>query len=822
MLYLVSILSFLSFLFPDSVLSERYTTLSELEEKINMWSEEFSQNEDPYPNASNEGVIFHHEIIGYTGVDQFPIWAIKLSFNANVDEDEPKVLILGQCHAEEIYGLEIAVELIEWLLNPHDEGNSTYWQSIYSIMSESEIWVIPTHNPEGLNVVHGWIDDLNQFQQDESFRKNKYDANNNGIFDFVYGLGDDIDGVDLNRNYDFNWIFGDEFEQTDTGCSGNPSYLSNYDYYRGPQPFSEPEIEAIKNFTEENNFLLSIAYHSSRSGCVSEKVISPWLWDGDKGAPDLPVISRLGEEIASKTPSWDGLGFYYPANSTSRRGNAHDWLYSQTGCIQYLIEVGTSDMQSDDVELIDDTIFNNMQGLMHLLKRAAGTTIQNGPDAYQITGLVTDSYGEPVHAEIKILEFDGPMLQPRYTDSFGRFTRLLIEGTYTLEVLADGFEPYTYQFVPSSSVPTIHDVTLMSLPEYLVDFEFTFPDNFNEPIIATLENDFKVDTLYTSYDYTSADSFEEISQINLEGISIPSGEYRLKIKSPNIFPEIIDLNIHEDILVTVDVKWKGVVFTDDFIDLNKWNNQGEWVIEEIDYSEFSEDDNYDDFDDYSGDDAFDDYFIELIYNNNYLKSQNSDFYENNVYSLLTSMNSFSDIYNNTGKYALQTSLWYELEWDNDFMSIYLSCEGCENDTLGVISGHSLYRTARFSDPSGITLAPVMTYSRHVFPVNLNETSSTINILFSTDETLDYRGVLMNDFNMLFKPDDECFKGDISLDGAIDVNDIVMMVNIIFEDYGNEFYAAPHSNIIFCTSDMNSNGITNINDIVILVEDILYN
>ena len=691
-------------------------------------------------------------------------------------------------------------------------------------MSESEIWVIPTHNPEGLNIVHGWIDDLEQFQQDESFRKNKYDANENGVFDFVYGIGDDIDGVDLNRNYDFNWIFGDEFEQTDTGCSGNPSYLSNYDYYRGPEPFSEPEIETIKNFTEENNFLLSIAYHSSRSGCVSEKVISPWLWDGNKGAPDLPVISRLGEEIASKTPSWDGLGFYYPANSTSRRGNAHDWLYSQTGCIQYLIEVGTSDMQSDDVELIDDTIFNNMQGLMHLLKRAAGTTIQNGPDAYQITGIVTDSYGEPVHAEVKILEFDGPMLEPRYTDSFGRYTRLLIEGTYTLEILADGFEPYTYQFVPSSSVPTIHDVVLTNLPEYLIDFEFTFPDNFNEPIIATLENDFKVDTLYTNYDPHDpiglVDSFEEISQINIENFSAYHGEHTLKIYSDtnkqfesNIFPENIILNIYENMSINVDIKWKGVVFIDEFDNLNKWNNQGQWIIGESNFENIN--------------DVWESHVdTGLDFGLNVLKSQSSDYYNNNAYSLLTSINAFSNSHNSSGEYVLAANIKHELEWDNDFVSFFLSCNGCENDTLLTISGHNTGIQQNHFLSAGMMGFSFKNAVSYFQPIELNENFSNLNIILSTDETLDYRGAELWNCEILFKPDDECFKGDVSLDGAIDINDIVMMVNVIFEDYGSgipgTIYSTSFSNIIFCTSDMNSNGITNINDIVILVEDILYN
>ena len=115
---------------------------------------------------------------GYSGVDNLPIWAIKLSFNANIDEDEPKMLILGQCHAEEILGLEITIELIEWLLDPFSSANPIYIQSLLSILNTSEVWIIPTHNPDGLSVVHGWYDSMNTWYQDESFRKNKYDTYN--------------------------------------------------------------------------------------------------------------------------------------------------------------------------------------------------------------------------------------------------------------------------------------------------------------------------------------------------------------------------------------------------------------------------------------------------------------------------------------------------------------------------------------------------------------------------------------------------------------------------------------------------------------------
>ena len=106
--YLVSLLIGISFLVCQSSLNDRFTSLDELETKINQWHLDFGSNINPFPDfAPNVGIIFHHEIIGYTGVDNLPIWAIKLSFNADIDEDEPKILILGQCHAEEIYGLEM-------------------------------------------------------------------------------------------------------------------------------------------------------------------------------------------------------------------------------------------------------------------------------------------------------------------------------------------------------------------------------------------------------------------------------------------------------------------------------------------------------------------------------------------------------------------------------------------------------------------------------------------------------------------------------------------------------------------------------------------
>ena len=61
-------------------------------------------------------------------------------------------------------------------------------------------------------------------------------------------------------------------------------------------------------------------------------------------------------------------------------------------------------MQPFDVALIDDTVDRNLKGAYHLLKRAAGINVQDGPDKFQITGIITDaSTNLPIQAEVEIL-----------------------------------------------------------------------------------------------------------------------------------------------------------------------------------------------------------------------------------------------------------------------------------------------------------------------------------------------------------------------------------------------------------------------------------
>ena len=392
---------------------------------------------------------FRVDTIGFSTQDLIPILAVKISDNVELKEDEPQVLFVGQVHAEEVLGVEVVLDLMEDLLFP---DNSIY--SHMNILKQfMEIWIVPTANPEGLNVIHDGLD--------MSFRKNKKDLSPegpypNGIFDYESTIGNDIDGVDLNRNFGFNWAFGDTFLEPD-----NSDYASHYDYYKGEEPFSEGEAIALRDLALENDFVFSIVWHSSRSGNLSEKVFTSWRWEETKDSPDLDLMKTIADQFSELLETEDGTGSYLSVYSGSRNGKLHDWFYKETGCIQYLVECGTANLQPDSI-LIEDTIDRTKPAMIYLMDRALGYNV----DAAQVTGIVYDaSTNQPIEgAIIEILEHTGSVLKHRLTNEFGRYRRILNPGSYTISIRAEGYLPQEIYTVANNSAMTMENITLLPAP----------------------------------------------------------------------------------------------------------------------------------------------------------------------------------------------------------------------------------------------------------------------------------------------------------------------------------------------------------------------
>ena len=432
--------------------------------------------------------IFRVDTIGYSQHDHLPILAVKISDNVQQKEDEPRVLFLGQCHAEEILGVEAVIKFIDLMLNPAP----AMAMHIHTLRTNIETWIIPTHNPEGMEVVFSELD--------VSYRKNKHDFSPdgpwpNGIFDYDPSIGNDFDGVDLNRNYDFNWMFGENFGELDP-----TPYGAHYDYFKGLAPFSEPETRAIRDLALEHDFMFSIAWHSSRSGNLSEKVFYPWDWDG-KTTPDNQEIIAIGETMANLLINESGQGNYLPVYGGSRNGKAHDWFYAATGCFQYLIECGTANLQPDSA-LIEDTVDRLLPAMLYLMDRLIGY----GTDATQIAGFITSESSPLADARVEILELSGSVQDPRLTDEFGRFRRIVHPGTYTLVTSKPGFFPDTTIVTSNISSLTNVNIDLHRRPIHNVGFTIA---GSSMPVTVVFSSGEVVDTVNMSAGTNYIDLFED-------------------------------------------------------------------------------------------------------------------------------------------------------------------------------------------------------------------------------------------------------------------------------------------------------------------------
>jgi len=358
------------------------------------------------------------DTIGYSTTDSLPIFAMKISDNVKVDEDEPEILYVALHHAEELLGLELCMYMIDELVtNYHLDSTITHW------VDEREIWFVPLLNPEGHSVVMQGID--------TTWRKNKRDNNNNGIFDLDY------DGVDPNRNYDFYW--------TEGGSSYPPS-----EYYRGPAPFSEDENRALRDLCLAHNFVLSNTYHSARTG-LGEVIYYPWRAAGYY-SPDYPFIRQVADSMSKLIVNEVGNGHYLALPGTGVDGRARNWIYGICGTFCYCVEICTTTIVPG--WMVDDICLRNSIGSYYLLNRV---------NSSGITGCIYDSLtDEPLQAEVVIKGYYDPTLPPRMSDpTYGRFLRILNEGTYDIEIHKSGYESlYLNDIVVEQGKMTEFDVLL--------------------------------------------------------------------------------------------------------------------------------------------------------------------------------------------------------------------------------------------------------------------------------------------------------------------------------------------------------------------------
>jgi hypothetical protein len=342
------------------------------------------------------------ETLGYSTTDGQAIWGLKISDNVDIDEDEPVVLYDGLHHAEEVVGLEVCM----WMI---DELTSNYGvvDSITQWVDDIEIWFIPLLNPDGHWVVTSGLD--------TTYRKNIHDNNGNGTFEL------DLDGVDPNYNYDFNWAEGGSGEWTSP-------------YYRGTAPFSENESQVVRDLCIAEKPVFALNYHSPLIS-MGDCIYYPWYWPTIGFCPDYDVVYSIALGLAGKTTKLDDTS-YTAIYGYATAGKARNWQYGVLGTIGLTMEI-MSQMCIPPGADVDEYCERVSLGSYYLLDRVYGPGL---------TGHVTDgTTGDPLVAEVEVIENSSDEIMPRLTGAtYGRYWRMLVEGTYTVEFSSAGYDTQTF------------------------------------------------------------------------------------------------------------------------------------------------------------------------------------------------------------------------------------------------------------------------------------------------------------------------------------------------------------------------------------------
>ncbi len=348
------------------------------------------------------------------------VWALKVSDNVEVEEDEPCVYYMGEHHAREPISLEVVMAVLYHILDNYGVD-----PTITENVNNTQIWFAPLVNPNGHKIVTD--------EMDLWWRKNIRDNNENGQLD-PGGYYEYPDGVDPNRNYGFEWGY--------IGASGNPESQ----VYHGPYAFSEPEVVAMRELMDAHHFVTGITYHS-----YGELVLFPFGYNNGVVAPDHDALEELAIDMASTMGYYPQAGWQlYPC-----MGTTDDYSYGTHGTFSFTIELATEFIPpASQVPIICN---ENIDAAMLLLDRVNHSTLMGH--------ITDDATGEPVLAEIFIEGVDntGVFRYPYTSDEdFGTYYRLLTDGSYDVTFSAYGYEPQTIENINiNNSEVTIVNVAMI-------------------------------------------------------------------------------------------------------------------------------------------------------------------------------------------------------------------------------------------------------------------------------------------------------------------------------------------------------------------------
>ena len=253
-----------------------------------------------YPN-----LITIKKSIG-NSLENNPIYMVKISDNPNIDEPQEKqVLYDAMHHAREPQGMMQLMYYMWYIMDKYTNNDPI----AKYILNNRELYFIPIVNPDGylynqsINPSGGGM-----------WRKNRSNNANTSR------------GVDLNRNYGYDWGYDD------IGSSPTGSFST----YRGVSAFSEPETQHMRDFVNSKNFKSNLSYHT-----YGGYLIYPFGARENYYTKDSSLFIQYADSLTKDNAY--SYGTVFETLSYFANGGSCDWMYGDTShnkIISFTPEVG--------------------------------------------------------------------------------------------------------------------------------------------------------------------------------------------------------------------------------------------------------------------------------------------------------------------------------------------------------------------------------------------------------------------------------------------------------------------------------------------------
>lgn len=339
--------------------------------------------------------LFRADTLGFSTLGE-PIPLARIA--AAPGAGRPELFFHAAQHSNEANGTGAVMLQMRALLEGYGSD-----PAVTARVDSLELWFAPVVNVDGYRVC------FSDHPAAADWRKTLRDQDADGEVDFP------ADGVDTNRNWDWQW----------------EAYVTSDPLYdKGPAPFSEPEVAALRDFILARRPAVVVDYHSPVTISWTDCIFRNWISSTYGTPPDDAVMREAASLWADATRRLDGQPFtVWPAFDTKPKEQA--WVYGNTGILAFLMEIGTQCWyQGADVDTLAARV---ARGAVALTDR-----VLQGP-GIQVT--VTDAHtGAPLPAEVRLLEMHQAEIGPRLAAAAtGAAHRLVTPGTYTVTASHPGY-----------------------------------------------------------------------------------------------------------------------------------------------------------------------------------------------------------------------------------------------------------------------------------------------------------------------------------------------------------------------------------------------